>query len=382
MLLTELDSFYLDHRLCGELQAGVDSSVDWIACGCGAWPGERTRATHLPPTIDSPYRSGMDRRRFLLTSLAGVVSAPFGAGAQPAGRVWRIGALLLGSSPSRCLGAFQQSLKEFGYAEGQNYSLETRFAEAGSAKWPQLADELVRLKVDVIFTDGTSVARDTKQVTSTIPIVIGPSTYPVETGVVASLARPGGNITGIAMLTPELLAKRLEILKEAVPSVSKVTVLRGPGGTQDLMVKDLRAAATQFGIQVQSIEIRRVADLPGAFQSAVRSGAGAVMSTQSELLSTHRIQVATLALQHRLPSLSGEPGAAAAGTLIFHGPDAMETCRRAAYFVDRIFKGANPANLPLEQPTKVELIINLKTAKALGLTIPPSLLARADQVIE
>jgi putative ABC transport system substrate-binding protein len=324
----------------------------------------------------------MDRRRFLLTSLAGAVAAPLGAGAQPTGRVWRIGALLLGSSPSRCVSAFQHSLKEFGYAEGQNYSLDIRFAEAGSPKWPQLAEELVRLKVDVIFTDGTAVARDAQQITSTIPIVIGPSVYPVETGVVASLARPGGNITGIAMLTPELLAKRLEILKEAVPSASKVAVLRGPGSTQDLMVKDLRVAATQFGFQVQSIEIRRAADLPGAFQSAVRSGAGAVMSTQLELFSTHRIHVATLALQHRLPSLSGEPGAAAAGTLIFHGPDAMEACRRAAYFVDRIFKGANPANLPLEQPTRIELIINLKTAKALGLTIPPSLLARADQVIE
>ena len=184
------------------------------------------------------------------------------------------------------------------------------------------------------------------------------------------------------MLTPDLLAKRVEILKEAVPSVSKVVVLRGPGSTQDLMVKDLRAAATQFGIRLQAIEIRRAADLPGAFQSAVRSGAGAVMSTQLELFSTHRIQVAGLALQHRLPSLSGEPGAAAAGSLIFHGPDVMETCRRAAYFVDRIFKGASPANLPLEQPNRVEMIINLKTAKALGLTIPPSVLARADQVIE
>ena len=324
----------------------------------------------------------MDRRRFLLISLAGALAAALAAGAQQTGKMWRIGGLLLGSSPSRCLGAFQHGLTEFGYKEGQNYSLDTRFAEAGSAKWPQLADEVVRLKVDVIFTDGTAVARDTKQVTSTIPIVIGPGIYPVETGVVASLARPGGNITGIAMLTPDLLAKRLEILKEAVPNVSKVVVLRGPGSTQDLMVKDLRAAATQFGIRLQAIEIRRAADLPGAFQSAVRSGAEAVMSTQLELFSTHRIQVAGLALQHRLPSLSGEPGAAAAGSLIFHGPDVLETCRRAAYFVDRIFKGASPANLPLEQPNRVEMIINLKTAKALGLTIPPSVLARADQVIE
>ena len=324
----------------------------------------------------------MDRRGFLLTSLAGAFAGPLAGEAQRAGKVYRIGALLLGNSPSRCLGSFQHGLKEFGYAEGRHYSLDTQFSEAGSSRWPHLAAELVHRNVDVIFTDGTAVARDAKQVTSTIPIVIGPSIYPVETGLVASLARPGGNITGIAMLTPDLLVKRLEILKEAVPNAVNVAVLRGPGSVNDLMVKDLRAAAKRLAIQLQSLEIRRPGDLPGAFQSAVRSGAGAVMSTQLELFSTHRTQVATLALQHRLPSLSGEPGAAEAGTLIFHGPDVIETCRRAAYFVDRIFKGTNPANLPLEQPTKVELIVNLKTAKALGLTIPPSLLLRADRVIE
>ena len=321
----------------------------------------------------------MNRRAFL-GALA--LLAPVGAEAQPAANVYRVGALLLGRSPSRCLGSFQQGLKQLGHSEGTHYTVSARFSQGEGDVWRRLAAELVELKADVIFTDATLAAQAAKQATSTIPIVIGPSVFPVESGLVASLARPGGNVTGIAMLTPDLLAKRVEILKEAVPSVSALAVLRFPGRIQDLMVNSLEGVAKRFAIRLVPIEVGRTEDLVPAFHSAVRRRAGAVMSTQAELFFTQRAQIAKLAFQHRLPSLSGEPGAAEAGALIFHGPDALAACRRAAYFVDRIVKGANAAEIPVEQPTKIELVINLKTAKALGLTIPPSLLARADQVIE
>ena len=323
----------------------------------------------------------MDRRTFVGTLTIGLFAAPL-AEAQATGKMYRVGALLLGSSPSRCLRSFQEGLKQLGYSERTQYALDARFSEGRGDIWPRLAAELVGLRADVIFTDATLAAQAAKQATSKIPIVIGPGVYPVETGLVASLAHPGGNVTGIAMLTPELLAKRIEILKETVPSISTVAVLRFPGRIQDSMVNSLEVVAKRFAIRLVSIEVGRAEDLARAFQSAVRSRAGAVISTQAELFSTHRAQIASLALQHRLPSLSGEPGAAEAGTLIFHGPDAMAACRRAAYFVDRIVKGTNPADIPVEQPTKIELVINLKTAKALGLPIPPSVLLRADQVIE
>jgi putative ABC transport system substrate-binding protein len=244
-----------------------------------------------------------------------------------------------------------------------------------------MAAELVQLKVDLIVSfTGQRAIRDA---TASIPIVMASGFYPVETGIVASLARPGGNITGVAMFTPGLMAKRVQILKEAVPKVSRVAVLRLEGEGSDLIVRDFEAAARRLGVQLQVIAVGRPEDLSGAFETAVRGGARALMTTQAPFFAINRAQIAELALKHRLPSLSGEAGAAAAGTLLFFGPNIpVAGCQRAAAFVDRILKGAKPAELPVEQPTVVELVVNLKTAKALGLTIPQSILRRADRVID
>ena len=215
-----------------------------------------------------------------------------------------------------------------------------------------------------------------------IPIVLASSFYPVELGVITSLAHPGGNITGVTHLTPELMAKRVQVVKEAVPAAARIAVLRVPGRVQDLVIRDMEAAARQLGIQLHVIEVRRAEDLAGAFAAVVIGHDQAVMSTQAPLFFQQGAEIAQLALKHRLPSLSGEPDAAEAGALLFYGPSIFEGCQHAAKYVDRILKGAKPADLPVEQPTKFELIVNLKTARALGLTIPPSLLQRADHVIE
>jgi putative ABC transport system substrate-binding protein len=208
------------------------------------------------------------------------------------------------------------------------------------------------------------------------------SSYPVERGLIASLARPGGNITGLATHTGELMAKRVQILKEAIPGTVRLAVLRLPGHINDLMIKDIEAASTQLGLRLQVVEVRRAEDLPRAFQAAAGGGAQAIMTTQGPFFALNHVQIADLARRHRLPSLTGEPGAAEAGTLMFYGPHIREGCQRAASYVDRILKGAKPGDLPVEQPTKIELVINSKTATALGITIPPSLQARADQVIQ
>jgi putative ABC transport system substrate-binding protein len=243
-----------------------------------------------------------------------------------------------------------------------------------------MAAELVQLKVDLIVS--FAVVWAARDATASIPIVMTAGFHPVETGLVASLARPGGNITGVAMFTPGLMAKRVQILKEAVPKVSRVAVLHFEAQGSDLIVKDFEAAARQLGVQLQVIAVGRPEDLSGAFETAVRGGARALMTTQAPFFFLNRAQIAELALKHRLPSLSGEVNAADAGTLLFYGPYVPDGCRRAATYVDRILKGAKPAELPVEQPTVVELVVNLKTAKALGLTIPQSILRRADRVIE
>ena len=221
-----------------------------------------------------------------------------------------------------------------------------------------------------------------KEATASIPIVLASSFYPVELGVIASLAHPGGNVTGVTHFTPELMAKRVQLLRELLPRATRFAVLRLPGGMQDLVVRDMEAAARQLGVQLQVIEVRRVEDLPPAFDAASGSRAQAVMSTQGPFFVQNNARIARLALQHRLPSLSGEPNAAEDGALLFYGPNVFEGCARAARYVDRILKGAKPADLPVEQPTRIDSVINLKTAKALGITIAPSLLQRADRVIQ
>jgi putative ABC transport system substrate-binding protein len=212
--------------------------------------------------------------------------------------------------------------------------------------------------------------------------VLASSFYPVELGIVASLAHPGGNVTGLTHFTPELMAKRVQLLKDAVPAASRVAVLRLPGRVHDLVVKDMEAAARQLNVRLEVFEVRRVEDLAPAFENAVHGGAAAMMSTQGPFFFENNRRIADLALKHRLPSLSGEPDSAQAGALLFYGPHVTEGCQHAARYVDKILKGAKPADLPIEQPTKFELVINLKTAKALGLTVPQSLLVRADEIIQ
>jgi putative tryptophan/tyrosine transport system substrate-binding protein len=309
--------------------------------------------------------------------------APLGGEAQPA-KVPTIGVISLEfpADESGCVAHLRRGLGELGYVEGRTHQLERRFAEDRPERLPGLAAELVQLKVDVIISASAPIAPVVKNATTSIPIVLASSFYPVESGIIASLARPGGNVTGVTHFTPELMAKRVQLLKELLPRVERIAVLRSAGAIQDLMVRDMEAAARQLGLQLQTIGVERFEDLPTAFESAARGHAQAVTSTQGPFFRHHRGRIAQLALKHRLPSLSGEPTAAEAGALMFYGPNVMEGCVRAATYVDRILKGAKPADLPVEQPTKILMLINLRTAKALGLTIPPSLLLRADQVIE
>jgi putative tryptophan/tyrosine transport system substrate-binding protein len=294
-------------------------------------------------------------------------------------RIPRIGVLSGARADSDlCLQRLRQGLRELEYVEGKTHVLELRRSEGRQELIPRLAGELVEINVDLIVSMTSEAHRSVKQATSTIPVVMAASTYPVEQGLVASLARPGGNITGLATFTPELMAKRVQVLKEAVPTVSRLAVIREPGYRNDLIVRDYEAAAQKLGINLRVFEVRSPKDLAGAFQTAVRDRAQAVMSTQGPFFALQATQIAELALKHRLPSFSGEiPLGPEAGILLAYGPSVGNGCQRAAAYVDRILKGAKAADLPVEQPTKIELVINMKTAKALGLTIPHSILVRA-----
>jgi putative tryptophan/tyrosine transport system substrate-binding protein len=299
-------------------------------------------------------------------------------------RIPRIGVLdgTSASNPRTCVQFLRRGLSELGYIEGQTIVLEVRWAEGRSDVFPKLAAELVQSNVDLIVSAAGTAATAVKQATTSIPIVPASSFYPVEMGIVASLAHPGGNVTGLTHFTPELMAKRVQLLKDAVPAASRVAVLRLPGRVHDLVVKDMEAAARQLSVRLQVIEVQRAEDLERAFKEVVRGGAQAVMSTQSPFFFENNRRIADLAIRYRLPSLSGEPDSAEAGALLFYGPHVTEGCQHAAKYVDRILKGTKPADLPVEQPTKFELVINLKTAKALGLTIPQSILVRADEIIQ
>ena len=281
-----------------------------------------------------------------------------------------------------CVDWVRRGLDDLGYIEGRTHILELRWAKDRADLLPSLAADLVRINVDVIVSASAPAAPVVKEATTSIPIVLATSFYPVEAGIIRSLAHPGGNVTGVTHFTPELMAKRVQLAKELIPRATRVAVLRLPGRLQDLVVRDMDAAARELGIKLQAIDVRGVEDLSAAFDTAVNGRAQAVMSTQGPFFWRQRSQIAQLALKHRLPSLSGEPTAAEAGALLFHGPDIWEGCQRAAKYVDRILKGAKPADLPVEQPTKFDLIINVKTAKALGLRVPPLLLLRADKLIE
>jgi ABC-type uncharacterized transport system substrate-binding protein len=330
----------------------------------------------------------MDRRRFLLTSMAGAVAAPVAVQAQQPGKVYRLGylSLLSASNPFPPRAAFWQGMRDLGWVEGQNIAIEWRFAEGRAQRLPDLALELVRLRVDLIFTETTAAARAAKQSTTTIPIVFNAVADPLGDGLVANLARPGGNITGSSFLGAELASKRLELLKQAIPGLTRVGVLVHPGVPSEATVKsileDAKTAAQASGVRLQRFDAQGPNELDRAFAAMSREKVGGLILVPSGMFLDERRRIVDLAAKNRLPAMFFFREFAEAGGLVSYGPNFPELGRRAATYVDRILRGAKPADLPVEQPTKFELVINLKTAKALGLTLPPSLLARADQVIE
>ena len=305
------------------------------------------------------------------------------AQAQPT-KIPRIGFLIATSpsaNPAR-IEAFRQGLRELGYVEGKNIVIEWRYAEGKNDRLPALASELVRLKVDILVSAGPQTTRPLKEATKTIPIVMGFDTDPVANGFVASLAQPGGNITGLSALAPELSGKRLELLKEVVPQLSRVTVIGSstfPGNAQSL--KEVELAAGALKVQLQYLDILDPKDIETAFRAATKGLAEAILVLQSSLFNPQRKQIAELAVKNRLPASYPLTEYTEAGGLLYYGTNTPDLFRRAATFVDKILKGAKPADLPVEQPIKFEFVINLKAAKAIGLTIPPNVLVRADKVI-
>jgi ABC-type uncharacterized transport system substrate-binding protein len=328
------------------------------------------------------------RRRAFLYGATAVLAGPLAGEAQQVGKVPRVGhlSLVAGSDPQvqRALDVFRQALRELGYVEGQSIAFEYRWADGKSERLPDLATELVRLKVDVIVTTGgVPSAQAAQRATKAIPIVATGTVDPVAAGLVASLARPGGNITGPAYIPEQLVGKGLELLKEVVPNVTRVAVLwnpNNPGNTHQLRAAE--AAAATLGMRLQPVEVRGLGEIDRAFVTMTRERAGALLVLLDSIFYSQRKTIADLAAKNRLPAVYGHNVHAEAGGLMAYTANRFEVSRRTAIYVDKILKGAKPGDLPIEQPTTFELTINLKTAKALGLTIPPSLLARADQVIE
>jgi putative ABC transport system substrate-binding protein len=321
----------------------------------------------------------MERRTFFGVVAGGLLAAPLAARAQQATRIYRIG--FLGDVPSFLDEAFRQGLRELGYFEGQNIVIERRSSEWKYERLPGLAADLVRLNVDVIVAASPAATKAAKQATSTIPIVFTVSGDPVADDFVASLARPGGNITGLATIGPELVGKQLEMLKGVAPKVSRVAVLQNPN-THRGVLRQAEGAARGLGVQLHSLEARTPSEIETAFAAMRSQRVDGILVLRDAVFRAQRTQITALAAKNRLPAVYGLREEAEAGGLIAYGASVPQLYRRAATYVDKILKGANPANLPIEQPTKFELVINLKTARALGLTIPPSLLQRADQVIE
>jgi len=326
------------------------------------------------------------RTPFIVVLSLSLLAAPVTAGAQPPRKVPRIGYLVLApllEKPSPERAAFLEALSELGYVDGKTVSIEYRSAGWNAELLPDLAEELVRLNVDAIVTGGGgATAEAARQATKTIPIVVAASADPVGLGLVASLARPGGNITGTSLMAPELGSKRLELLKETVPKISRVAVLWHPRGAGRLEWQQTEAAARRLGVTLQSYEVRNADDVARALEAMTQKRPDAVIMFFDPLTSGYRVIISDFALKNRLPTIFGSREFAAAGGLMSYGPNIPELFRRAAVYVDKILKGAKPRDLPIEQPTKFELIVNLKTAKALGLTIPPSVLIRADQVVQ
>jgi putative tryptophan/tyrosine transport system substrate-binding protein len=321
----------------------------------------------------------------LLFVLSLVLATPLAAEAQQAGKLARIGLLVSGPPPGEhvCVQALRLGMTEFGYVEGQTHVFEIR-STLGRPEdsFPRFGSELVKLGVDLIVSVTSQGLVEAKQAIATVPVVLAASTHPLERGLIATYSRPGSNITGMATFTGEMFAKRVQLLVETLPGISRVAVLRLPGDQNDFVVRDFEMAARRLGLKLQVLEVRGPADFPSVFQIAAQGGAQAIMTAQGPFFLQHRQQIADLALRHKLPSFSGEPMAADAGMLMTAGASIPASCKRAVTYVDRILKGAKPADLPVEQTTTVNLEINLKTAKALGITVPHTLLLRADRIIE
>ena len=325
----------------------------------------------------------MDRRVFVGALASSLLAAPFAAEGQLAGRVWRIGFLSSSVSPGG-LEPLRQGLRKLGYVEGRNITVETRFAALRLDRLAELAAELVHLRVDVIITASTPAAQAAKAATKTIPVVMATGGDPVGAGLVASLARPGGNVTGLTHLAgPEMQQKLLELLREAAPRTARLGVLTNQNIAPEVHGLELmRASARVLELTLVTIDVRDPDGFEPAFAAMIRDRVDALFAFESPMNVQYRQRIVDVASQRRLPSVFGNRAFVDAGGLVSYGPDFNDLYQRAAAYVDKILKGAKPADLPVEQPTKFELVINLKTAKALGLTIPPSLLARADQVIE
>jgi putative ABC transport system substrate-binding protein len=326
----------------------------------------------------------MDRRRFLMTSLAGAFATPLAVEAQQSTKIYRIG-LLIGASEafvSSYIEIFRQALRDLGYIEGRNIAIELRYADGHYDRLRALAADLVQLKVDIVVTEGTPPTRAAKQATKTIPIVMTVTGDPVVAGLVTNLARPGGNLTGASFFFSELGAKRLQLLKEAIPTLSRVAVVWNPSNeVHGPTVKRIETTAKTLGIDVQHVKIQAPADVDNALL-VISKRRESLVVLEDGMINVCSTQIADVAAKHRLPTIFGLSTFAAAGGLMAYGPNRHELWRRAATFVDKILRGAKAGELPVEQSVRFDMVINVRTAKALGLTIPPSLLLRADQVIE
>ena len=327
----------------------------------------------------------MDRRTFVGTIACSLLALPLVAVAQQEGRIWRIGVLWPGPAlpPNSRIEAFRRGLRELGYVEGRNVEMVYRYAEGDYARLPALAADLVRLKVDVILGAGAPAVSAAQKATTTIPIVIGTAGDPVGTGFARSLARPGGNITGLSDLSSDLGSKLLDLLIGTVPRLSRVGVLTNPGNSSHgTILVSIQSAASSMGVTIVHVTARSADEINGALSKLAQEKVGAVIATADPLFNVHTHQIAKSAVRLRLPTISGYLPFAEDGGMMSYGPDFAENFRRAATYVDKILKGANPGDLPIEQVTKVSLMVNLKTAQSLGVTVPQSILLRADRVIE
>jgi len=328
-----------------------------------------------------------NRRKLLIVLGTGALAAPFGSFAQQQGKVWRVGFLAMrsptASNPVATYGAFVEGMRELGYVEGKNLIIEWRSAEGQVERLPTLAAELVQLKVDVIVAAGVQPTSAAQKATTTIPIVMGNSIDPVGSGFVASLVRPGGNITGLSNLIGDLGPKHFEMLRSMVPKLSRVAILVNPTNSgHATILKTVQTAAQKSSVKLLSVQARTPQEIESAFSTMTQDNAEAVIVANDLFFNQQRRQLAELAAKNRLPLVAATREYVEAGGLMSYGPSFAENYRRAATYVDKIFKGAKPGDLPVEQPTKFEMFINRKTAKALGLTIPQSLLISADKIIE